>query len=94
MDMVRLGIGLYGIDASHSNKLALKPVVSLKTTIAQLRKVKAGETVGYNRRGKILTDATIATLRIGYADGLRRLNSAIRGRGGRLTFKESHIRPQ
>jgi alanine racemase len=72
MDMVRLGIGLYGIDASHSNKLTLKPVVSLKTTIAQLRKVKAGETVGYNRKGKIVVDAVIATLRIGYADGLRR----------------------
>jgi len=71
-DMVRLGIGLYGIDASHSNKLALKPVVSLKTTVAQLRKVKAGDTVGYNRKGKIIEDALIATLRIGYADGLRR----------------------
>jgi alanine racemase len=80
MDMIRLGIGLYGIDASHSNKLALKPVVSLKTTIAQLRKVKAGETVGYNRRGKILTDATIATLRIGYADGLRRCLSNGKGK--------------
>lgn len=71
-DMVRLGIGLYGIDASHSNKLALKPVASLKTTIAQLRNVYAGDTVGYNRKGKINKDAVIATLRIGYADGLRR----------------------
>lgn len=80
MDMVRIGIGLYGIDASHSNKLALKPVVSLKTTIAQLRKVKAGETVGYNRKGKIVRDAVIATLRIGYADGLRRCLSNGKGK--------------
>ncbi len=71
-DMVRLGIGLYGIDTSHSNKLALKPVASLKTTIAQVRSVPAGDTVGYNRKGKISSKSVIATLRIGYADGLRR----------------------
>jgi alanine racemase len=71
-DMVRLGIGLYGIDSSNSRKISLQPVVGLKTTIAQIRKVKAGETVGYNRRGKVLKDSLIATLRIGYADGLRR----------------------
>jgi alanine racemase len=71
-DMVRLGIGLYGIGSSNNNKLSLQPAVTLKTTIAQLRKVKAGDTVGYNRRGKIHSDSVIATLRIGYADGLRR----------------------
>ncbi|HEX5153998.1 MAG TPA: bifunctional UDP-N-acetylmuramoyl-tripeptide:D-alanyl-D-alanine ligase/alanine racemase [Parafilimonas sp.] len=70
-DMVRLGIGLYGIDGSN-NMPALQPAVTLKTTVAQLRKVKAGDTVGYNRRGKIQSDSMIATLRIGYADGLRR----------------------
>jgi alanine racemase len=78
-NMVRLGIGLYGIDASHSNKLALKTVASLKTTIAQLRKVSAGDTVGYNRKGKISKDTVIATLRIGYADGLRRCLSNGKG---------------
>jgi len=46
--------------------------VSLKTTIAQLRKLKKGETVGYNRLGKLHDDAVVATLRIGYADGLKR----------------------
>lgn len=71
-DMVRLGIGLYGIDSSHSHALNLKPVASLKTTVAQIKKLRAGDTVGYNRKGKINTDSTIATLRIGYADGLRR----------------------
>lgn len=71
-DMIRLGIGLYGIDSSSSHLLALQPAVTLKTTVAQLRKVKAGDTVGYNRRGKLNADSTIATLRIGYADGFRR----------------------
>jgi len=70
--MVRLGIGLYGIDSSNSKKLLLQPAATLKTTIAQIRKVESGDTVGYNRRGKIDADAMIATLRIGYADGLRR----------------------
>ncbi|MBV9963972.1 MAG: bifunctional UDP-N-acetylmuramoyl-tripeptide:D-alanyl-D-alanine ligase/alanine racemase [Parafilimonas sp.] len=72
LDMVRLGIGLYGIDGSISNKLSLQPAVNLKTTIAQIRKVESGDTVGYNRRGKINKESIIATLRIGYADGLRR----------------------
>jgi alanine racemase len=71
-DMIRLGIGLYGIDSSHNKNLSLQPAATLKTTIAQLRKVKSGDAVGYNRRGKVNTDAVIATLRIGYADGLRR----------------------
>jgi alanine racemase len=88
-DMVRLGIGLYGIDASRSDKLALKPVVSLKTTVAQLRKVGAGDTVGYNRKGKVFEDAVIATLRIGYADGLRRCLS--NGKG--LVFINGKLAP-
>ena len=71
-DMVRIGIGLYGIDSSKHNQHLLHNVITLKTTIAQLRLVKAGDTVGYNRRGKVLTDSLIATLRIGYADGFRR----------------------
>lgn len=71
-DMIRLGIGLYGIDSSNSHALSLQPAVTLKTTVAQLRKLETGDTVGYNRRGKINVDSTIATLRIGYADGFRR----------------------
>jgi len=50
----------------------LQTVATLKTTIAQLRKVKAGDTVGYNRRGKVERDSLIATIRIGYADGFSR----------------------
>lgn len=72
MDMVRLGIGLYGLTAHNGE---LMPVISLKTTIAQIRKVSAGETIGYNRQGKLARDAKIATIRIGYADGFKRIMS-------------------
>ncbi len=71
-DMVRLGIGLHGIDSTREYQLQLQTVATLKTTIAQLRHVKAGETIGYNRRGKVLRDSLIATIRIGYADGFSR----------------------
>lgn len=71
-NMVRLGIGLYGVDSTNKKQLQLQPVASLKTTIAQIRKVKATDTVGYNRKGKLQRDSIIATVRIGYADGLSR----------------------
>lgn len=71
-NMVRLGIGLYGVDSANEHQLSLQTVGTLTTTIAQLRHVKAGETVSYNRRGKITRDSLIATLRIGYADGFSR----------------------
>lgn len=77
-DMVRLGIGLYGVDSSAQDQLNLQTVCTLKTTIAQLRKVKAGDTIGYNRRGKTDKDSLIATIRIGYADGFsRRLSNGV-----------------
>ncbi len=77
-DMVRLGIGLYGIDASNEKQLSLKTVAILKTTITQLRWVKNGDTIGYNRRGKVGRDSLIATIRIGYADGFsRRLGNGV-----------------
>jgi len=69
-DLVRLGIGLYGISAIDEN--ALKPVASLKTRILQIREVKQGETVGYSRKGVLNRDSKIACLPIGYADGLDR----------------------
>lgn len=75
-DMVRLGIGLYGVDSAVEHQLQLQTVATLKTTIAQLRHVKAGDTIGYNRRGKVVEPSTIATIRIGYADGFdRRLSN-------------------
>ena len=70
LDMVRLGISLYGVSASGLN--GLRNVCTLKTTILQIKHIKAGETVGYGRKGHFDYDATIATIRIGYADGISR----------------------
>jgi alanine racemase len=72
LDMVRLGIGLYGIDTAVSHLLDLKTVGTLKTTIAQIKSVSQGETVGYNRRGVAEKAMNIATVRLGYADGYPR----------------------
>lgn len=67
-DMVRLGIGLYGVD----DKLKLRNVTTLKTTISQVKKVRKGDTVGYSRKGIVDKDSLIAIVRIGYADGYPR----------------------
>jgi len=72
-EMVRLGIGLYGIDSNAAMQLQLKNVTTLKTTVAQVRKVKQGDTIGYGRAGVVTEDSLIATVRIGYADGYPRL---------------------
>ena len=69
LDMVRLGIGMYGI---KSGALHFETVVKLKTTIAQIRTIDATQTVGYNRSGKLTKQTTIATVRLGYADGYTR----------------------
>ncbi len=69
MDMVRLGIGLYGIDNDRKN---LTEVSTLRSTVAQIKHLKAGETVSYGRRGLVKRDSVIATVRIGYADGYPR----------------------
>jgi alanine racemase len=72
MDMVRLGIGLYGVEIDNDNLLDLAPVATLRSTIAQLKHLKKGESVSYNRRGVVYQDSVIATVRIGYADGYSR----------------------
>jgi alanine racemase len=71
-NMVRLGIGLYGVDTANEKELSLQTVTSLKSTIAQIRLVAENETVGYNRKGKLNRSSKIATVRIGYADGFNR----------------------
>ena len=77
-DMVRVGIGLHGIGADAKETAQLLPVASLRTPIAQLKNLSAGDTVGYNRRGAITGDRVIATLPIGYADGFsRRLGNGV-----------------
>lgn len=72
LDMVRLGIGLYGVDSSLGMQQQLKNVSTLKTTISQIKQVKAGESIGYSRSGIAEKDSVIATVRIGYADGYPR----------------------
>lgn len=72
-EMVRLGIGLYGIDKSTSNSKALQTVTQLKTTVSQVKQIKPAETIGYNRKGVLPKGGQIATVKIGYADGYSRL---------------------
>ena len=72
MDMVRLGIGMYGIDAANTNSVDLQTVATLRSTVAQIKNVKAGESVSYSRKGIVKKDSVIATIRIGYADGYSR----------------------
>jgi alanine racemase len=72
-DMVRLGIGLYGIDAAtKASDGGLQPIASLKTSVSQVKKVRGGETISYSRSGSLPKDGKIATVRIGYADGYLR----------------------
>ena len=76
-DMVRLGIGLWGVNCQNESKL--RNVCSLITRIMQIKTISAGETVGYNRKWKLERESKIALLPIGYADGMdRRLGN---GRG-------------
>ncbi|MBQ8047513.1 MAG: bifunctional UDP-N-acetylmuramoyl-tripeptide:D-alanyl-D-alanine ligase/alanine racemase [Prevotella sp.] len=70
LDMCRLGLGLYGINPRDNS--VLNSVSTLKTTILQLRRVSAGESIGYSRRTVVNRESLIATIPIGYADGLDR----------------------
>ena len=72
-DMVRLGIGLYGVPTCKQDEGVLETVVSLKTTINQIKEVPAGDSIGYNRHGRATHDMRIGIVPIGYADGLSRL---------------------
>lgn len=73
-DMVRLGLGIYGVDPVPGSARDLKPVASLKVEVLQVKELKFGEgEIGYGRHGKIAPEGTkIATIRIGYADGINR----------------------
>jgi alanine racemase len=70
-EMVRLGIGLYGVDPGDTG-IDLIESATLRSTIAQIKHVKAGDSVGYGRRAIMSIDTRIATIRIGYADGFPR----------------------
>ena len=70
LDMVRMGMGMYGGD--QSGALALEPVATLTTTVAQVRKVPKGQTVGYGLEAVMEQETIIAVVNIGYADGYPR----------------------
>lgn len=71
-DMVRLGIGLYGVSNDTAEQKYLENVGTLKTVISQIRLVPVGESVGYGRRFIAQRPTTVATIPIGYADGIAR----------------------
>ena len=72
LDMVRLGLGLYGIASVGFEQSELQNVSTLRTIISQIKRISLNDTVGYGRKWKALRDTTIAILPIGYADGLSR----------------------
>jgi alanine racemase len=72
LDMVRLGIGLYGVSNDEDEQKLLENVGTLKSIISQIRTIQAGESVGYSRRFIAEKPTKIATIPIGYADGISR----------------------
>jgi alanine racemase len=72
LDMVRLGIGLYGVEVNQLEQDKLKPAMTLKTVVSQVQNLRKGDTIGYGRKGKMVRDGEVATLAIGYADGYDR----------------------
>jgi alanine racemase len=72
MEMVRLGIGLYGIGNSEQELHSLENVSTLKTIISQIRAVLPEESIGYSRRFRVTEKIKVATIPVGYADGIRR----------------------
>ena len=72
LDMVRLGVGMYGVAAKSEDQENLLTVGTLKTVISQIKHVKSSETVGYGRKGVLERDTKTATIAIGYADGFDR----------------------
>ncbi len=89
MNMVRLGIGLYGIDSSQIITPELQNVHSLKASISQIKYVEINETIGYNRKGKASKKMKLAIISIGYADGLMRLA----GNGNFKVFLHDQLAP-
>jgi Alr-MurF fusion protein len=78
-DMIRLGIGLYGIEPMPGEQDKLRCVSTLRSIISQVKHIEAGDTVGYNRRFHAGRDTTLAIVPIGYADGLSRALSNGKG---------------
>jgi alanine racemase len=76
--MVRIGLGMFGLTSSTT--LNLEPVLAWKSLISQIKKVQAGESVGYSRSFVAAQETTIAILPLGYADGFPRCLSNGQGR--------------
>lgn len=72
-NMVRLGIGLYGVSNDPAEQKYLENVGTLKSIISQVRTIPSGDSVGYGRRFMAKKETKIATIPIGYADGISRL---------------------
>jgi alanine racemase len=72
-NMVRIGIGMMGISPNPEIKAQLQNAVTFKTVISQISEVKAGDSIGYNRKYKAEKNTRIATIPVGYADGIPRL---------------------
>ena len=86
-DMVRLGIGMYGVSAIENDDL--KPVGTFKTMVSVVKAVPKTDTVGYGRKGVLKRDSEIAVIPVGYADGLARLL----GNGNGYALINGHIAP-
>lgn len=71
-DMVRIGIGMYGISGNPSISKKLKPVLNWKSTVSQVKTISKGESIGYSRSFVAEKDMVIAIIPVGYADGFRR----------------------
>lgn len=89
LDMVRLGIGLYGVNTDTKAGLDLKEVSTLRSTIAQIKELDEGETVSYGRKGVLMRASRVATVRIGYADGYPRSL----GNGAGKMWVNGHLAP-
>ncbi len=88
LDMVRLGIGLYGVTADKRIQPLLKNVSTFKSIISQIKKVKKEEAIGYNPKHKTTSDITIGIVPVGYADGL---NRKLGNGKGKLLVKEKLV---
>jgi Alr-MurF fusion protein len=89
LDMVRLGIGLYGVGVREELQQYLEVASTLKTVISQIKMIPSGTTIGYGRRGIAKNDIRLATLAIGYADGFSR--SLGNGKGS--VWINGHVAP-
>jgi alanine racemase len=71
-NVARLGIGLYGINVSLENKMDLKPVLEMRSVISAVKKIKSGESVGYNATYVTKNEMNVATVPVGYFEGVDR----------------------